>query len=119
MAGPKKTHQHMNSVASSMPKIDARKVEETAASTSTTTKLDATLVATNPVPTYEYRPSVITCWSVHKHRECLKNSGDVLIDDRPMNHQMQQKWEDAGGTFIHHTSTKNTIQQLKRILGLE
>jgi hypothetical protein len=56
---------------------------------------------------------------MHKHLECRKNSGDILIDDRPKNHQLQQKWEAAGGIFIHHTSTKNTIQQLKRILGLE
>jgi hypothetical protein len=38
----------------------------------------------------------------------------ILIDDRADN---IQRWKDAGGVGIHHTSTANTIQQLKD-LGL-
>ena len=100
MAGPRNTHQHINEVV-------------------------PTTVATDHGSGDEYRPSVITCWSIHKHLECCRRTnsggggGDILIDDRPMNHQLQQKWEAAGGIFIHHTSTRSTIRQLQRILGQE
>jgi cytidyltransferase-like protein len=38
----------------------------------------------------------------------------ILIDDRADN---VQRWKDAGGIGIHHTSAANTIQQLKDIMG--
>jgi hypothetical protein len=41
-------------------------------------------------------------------------SNAILIDDRADN---IQRWNDAGGIGIHHTSTANTIDQLKK-LGL-
>jgi hypothetical protein len=36
----------------------------------------------------------------------------ILIDDRADN---IQRWKDAGGIGIHHTSASDTIQQLKKI----
>lgn len=42
------------------------------------------------------------------------NSNSILIDDRIKN---IESWEQAGGIGIHHTSTKNTINQLQK-LGL-
>jgi hypothetical protein len=38
----------------------------------------------------------------------------ILIDDRADN---IQRWKDAGGVGIHHTSAENTIKQLQK-LGL-
>jgi hypothetical protein len=63
-----------------------------------------------------YRPTVITCWSYNKNLECRRrrdrDNADILIDDRPNSHKLQEKWENTGGIFIHHTSAENTIQQL-------
>lgn len=36
----------------------------------------------------------------------------ILIDDRESN---IEQWADAGGIAIHHTSTENTINQLKQL----
>ena len=41
-------------------------------------------------------------------------SDTILIDDRADN---IQRWKDAGGIGIHHTSAENTIKQLQD-LGL-
>jgi hypothetical protein len=62
---------------------------------------------------------VITCWSTNKHVECTldihsASSKCVLIDDRD---KLASAWTKAGGIFVHHTSTKNTLQQL-RDLGI-
>ena len=53
--------------------------------------------------------NIITCWSNNKSKQCIKR-GSVLIDDRE---DLRQSWEDAGGVFLHHTDTENTIQKLK------
>lgn len=34
----------------------------------------------------------------------------ILIDDRQ---DLQEQWEAAGGIFVHHTSTKSTLEILK------
>lgn len=58
--------------------------------------------------------TVITCWSKHKHLE--NRSGiDILIDDRP--ETLRDRWVGSGGTFVHHTSTDDTLRQL-RVLGV-
>ena len=50
--------------------------------------------------------------AAHKHQFAKENH--ILIDD-----QMRaiEPWENAGGIGILHTSTKNTIRKLKKILG--
>lgn len=53
---------------------------------------------------------VITCWSRNKHYESKKNH--VLIDDRI---SLKDAWISKGGIFIHHTSTKDTIQQMIKL----
>ena len=50
---------------------------------------------------------VITCWSKNKHYESNRNH--ILIDDRI---SLKDAWISKGGIFIHHTNTKDTIQQL-------
>lgn len=54
---------------------------------------------------------VIACHSVNKHCEC-RNNGDVLIDDRE---SLRTAWEQAGGIFVHHTSTETTLQRLTEL----
>jgi len=55
---------------------------------------------------------VITCWSYNKHYE--SSVGAVLIDDRIA---LKENWERQRGIFVHHTSTVQTLQQL-RDLGI-
>lgn len=50
---------------------------------------------------------VIACWSADKHRHA--KSGDVLIDDQA---RTAEKWQAAGGVFVHHRDAKTTIAQL-------
>ena len=53
---------------------------------------------------------VITCYSNAKHKYCPADSpGAILIDD---NKNRKEAWEAMGGTFIHHTSSKDTIRKL-------
>ena len=56
---------------------------------------------------------MITCLSKEK---CLHmmSPGDVLVDDYP---RYRERWEEAGGVFIHHISAKESIKQLA-VLGL-
>ena len=49
-----------------------------------------------------------------KQKQELANPESILIDDRQIN---IDQWEAAGGIGILHTSTDNTISQLKE-LGL-
>lgn len=53
---------------------------------------------------------VICCKSKNKYHYCFE--GDVLVDDF-LKHS--QKWIDAGGTFVHHTSAKSSIDKLKEL----
>jgi hypothetical protein len=54
---------------------------------------------------------VNTCMGRDKYTYCKKNF--VLIDDRE---EYGINWQKKGGIFIHHTDTKNTIEQLENIL---
>jgi len=49
-----------------------------------------------------------------EHKKEFAKPGAVLIDD---NEDNIEDWKKAGGLTIHHTSTKETIKQLKK-LGL-
>jgi len=49
--------------------------------------------------------------SASKKQE-FANPESILIDDRPLN---IEQWKDAGGITILHTSTKETIEQLKKL----
>lgn len=53
--------------------------------------------------------NVITCWSRNKHQE--SRAFAVLIDDRE---SLAEDWTKNGGIFIHHTSTQDTLVQLKK-----
>jgi hypothetical protein len=48
------------------------------------------------------------CRALYKCDYCVP--GDILIDDRP---QYRDRWEKAGGAFIHHTSAKESISELR------
>lgn len=50
---------------------------------------------------------VIVCWSKQKAR--WSGPHRLLIDDRL---SAQKPWEQAGGTFVHHTSAAETLQAL-------
>lgn len=50
---------------------------------------------------------VITCQTFEKPNFC--HPGDVLVDDRTVN---REKWEAAGGVFIHHVDAETTIKAL-------
>ena len=53
---------------------------------------------------------IITCMARDKYRHMTGK--DVLVDDRA-NHR--DKWEDAGGIFIHHKNARGSLEQLARI----
>jgi len=53
---------------------------------------------------------VITCWSKEKH--LYGKPGDILVDDRK---KAQGPWESMGGIFVLHTTTKDTLAQLKAL----
>ncbi|GAX28560.1 hypothetical protein FisN_1Hh650 [Fistulifera solaris] len=55
--------------------------------------------------------NVITCWSDNKHYESGPNA--VLIDDRLC---LREKWEAAGGIFVHHDGDMDmTLEKLRQI----
>jgi hypothetical protein len=53
---------------------------------------------------------IITCMARDKYRHMAR--GDVLVDDRA---DHRAKWEDAGGTFVHHKETRASLEELARI----
>lgn len=53
---------------------------------------------------------VVACQSKKKVDYC--RPGDIIIDDWPKH---QSKWEEAGGTWIVHTSAENSINHLKEL----
>lgn len=55
---------------------------------------------------------MVTCPSAHKYKYCVP--GDILIDDLE---KARHPWQAAGGTFIHHTSTKHTLTRLRGLGG--
>lgn len=56
---------------------------------------------------------VITCKSKNKFQHMVEGKHNVLIDDWE---QHKHVWEDAGGTFIVHTSTSNSLRQLQLLV---
>lgn len=50
---------------------------------------------------------IITCSSKNKYTYC--KPGDIIVDDWPKHRKL---WEDAGGIWVPHTSTKETIAHL-------
>lgn len=54
--------------------------------------------------------AIICCPSKEKSFYCT--SGDILVDDT-LKHS--QKWIDAGGIFVHHTSAKNSLDKLREM----
>jgi hypothetical protein len=55
---------------------------------------------------------MVTCLSRNKREYC--QPGDILVDDIT---KYKHLWEEAGGTFILHTSAASSIAQLK-LLGV-
>jgi hypothetical protein len=53
---------------------------------------------------------IITCLAADKRRHARE--GDILVDDTL---KYRHLWEEAGGTFVHHTSARETIAELERI----
>lgn len=53
---------------------------------------------------------IITCMARDKYRHM--KGADVLVDDRA---DHRSKWEAAGGTFIHHKSARESLEQLSAI----
>jgi len=53
---------------------------------------------------------IITCMARDKYRHMT--GADVLVDDT-LRHR--GAWEDAGGTFIHHTSARASLHELARL----
>jgi len=53
---------------------------------------------------------IITCMARDKYRHM--RGADVLVDDR-LEHR--DKWEDAGGTFVHHRDARSTLDKLAEI----
>jgi hypothetical protein len=105
MVGTKKTHVRTN-----LHLPEANSMTTIATNTS-----DASSVPFSSVGTPARRPpSVVTCWSQNKPLEC-RSAGDILIDDRPENHDLRARWEQAGGIFIHHTSARETIRALVQL----
>jgi hypothetical protein len=60
--------------------------------------------------------SYITCLSKHKHYYCpTDRPGAILIDDKDT---LRKPWQKAGGIFILHRDTEDTIQKLESLLGI-
>lgn len=57
---------------------------------------------------------IITCMSADKRMHMQR--GDVLVDDYL---KYRGRWEEAGGTFIHHVSARSSIEALQRVGLLE
>src|SRR5438067_6389346 len=53
---------------------------------------------------------IITCMARDKSRHM--DTGDVLVDDRE---DHRHRWEEAGGTFIHHRSARESLARLAEI----
>ena len=53
---------------------------------------------------------IITCMARDKVR--YMQPGDVLVDDRA---DHRAKWEDAGGTFVHHENAERSLAALRQI----
>jgi hypothetical protein len=53
---------------------------------------------------------IITCMARDKYRHMTGK--DVLVDDRA---DHRDKWEDAGGIFVHHKNARDSLEQLARI----
>lgn len=53
---------------------------------------------------------IITCMARDKFRHMTEL--DVLVDDRA---DHRDKWEAAGGTFVHHRSARQSLEQLAEI----
>ena len=53
---------------------------------------------------------IITCMARDKYRHMT--GSDVLVDDRE---DHRSKWEDAGGTFVHHRNARESLKQLAAI----
>jgi hypothetical protein len=53
---------------------------------------------------------IITCMARDKYRHM--KGADVLVDDRA---DHRDKWEAAGGTFIHHISARESLERLAAI----
>ena len=53
---------------------------------------------------------IITCMARDKYK--YMQPGDVLVDDSPTH---RAAWENAGGTFILHTSARESLGELGRI----
>lgn len=56
---------------------------------------------------------VICCKSKDKFLHMVKDKHNVLIDDWE---QHKHLWENAGGTFIVHTSALNSLTQLQKLI---
>ena len=68
--------------------------------------------------TRELGPEVgyITCKSKLRHYYCPSDSlGAILISNKDIG---KQQWQEAGGIFILHNNTEDTIRQLEHILGI-
>lgn len=53
---------------------------------------------------------IITCMARDKFRHM--KGADVLVDDRA---DHRDKWEDAGGIFVHHKGARSSLEQLAEI----
>ena len=53
---------------------------------------------------------IITCMARDKYRHM--NGADVLVDDRA---DHRDKWEVAGGIFVHHKNARSSIAELAEI----
>ena len=53
---------------------------------------------------------VITCMARDKWRQAGPRA--ILIDDRD---DLGVRWQQLGGTFVHHTSTDNTLEELEKL----
>jgi hypothetical protein len=53
---------------------------------------------------------IITCMARDKYRHM--QPGDVLVDDS-LTHRA--RWEEAGGTFVHHKTARASLEELARL----
>ncbi|RYM00131.1 hypothetical protein EWH08_15225 [Sphingobium indicum] len=53
---------------------------------------------------------ILTVMAVDKRNHC--RSGDILVDDQLKHAHL---WQDAGGTFVHHRSAKQTLAELNAL----
>ena len=63
-----------------------------------------------------YFPDTRIITTMARDKRDHAKEGDVLVDDQTRH---RQRWEEVGGVFIHHTSARQSIDELRRYFPID